>query len=343
MSTRKILVTGPRLLRDMETSPDLKRQMDALAADLDAELILRLPAQQWYEHELLDMVGDIDAALCGGDHWTARVMDAAPRLRAICKWGTGINAIDLMAAAERGIEVRNVPDAFSAPVSDTVMSFMLCFARKTPWLDRAIKAPSVGGKGGWEPIEGVSLGECTLGVVGVGNIGRTLLGKARAFGMRLLGCDPVQPPERVIDETGVRMVSLEELLGESDFVSLNCDLNPSSHHLINASALGRMKPSAVLINTSRGPVVDQKALTQALQERRIAGAGLDVFEVEPLSSDDPLRSMDHVLLSPHLSQSSPRSCWRTHERAMDNLREAVRMAESRRTGTDARRAVGGRA
>jgi D-3-phosphoglycerate dehydrogenase / 2-oxoglutarate reductase len=330
MPTRKILVTGPRLLRDMETSPDLQRQMDELATQLDAEFLLRPPVQQWYEHELMDMVGDIDATLCGGDHWTARVMDAAPKLLAICKWGTGINAIDLVAAAERGILVRNVPDAFSAPVSDTVMSFMLNFARKTPWLDREIKSTSLGGKNGWNPIEGVSLGECTLGVIGVGNIGRTLLGKARAFGMTLLGHDPVQPPERVLDETGVSMVSMDELLAESDFVSINCDLNPTSYHLINAAALDKMKPSAVLINTARGPIVEQAALTRALLEKKLAGAGLDVFETEPLEQDDPLRSMDNVLLSPHLSQSSPRACWRTHDRAMENLREAVLAASAQR-------------
>ncbi len=328
---RKILVTGPRLLRDRESSPELAAKLDKLAADLDAELLLRPPAQQWNEDELIDMVGDIDLALCGGDQWTARVMDAAPNLLAICKWGTGINAIDLNAAAERGIEVRNVPDAFSAPVSDTVLSFMLCFARKTPWLDRAIKAPSVGGQGGWEPIEGVSLGECTLGVVGVGAIGSTVLHKARAFGMRTFGVDPVTPPERVIDQTGVTMTDLDTLLAESDFISINCDLNPSSHHLIDAKALARCKPSVVLINTARGPIVDQKALTHALTAGAIAGAGLDVFETEPLAADDPLRTMDNVLLSPHLSQSSPRACWRTHERVMDNIREAFATAMRKRT------------
>jgi len=322
VTTRKLLVTGPRLLRDMQTSADLSKQMDRLAADLDAALVLRPPAQQWSEDELIEMVGDIDLALCGGDQWSARVMDAAPKLLAICKWGTGVNAIDLGAAAERGIEVRNVPDAFSAPVSDTVLSFMLCFARKTPWLDRAIKSPAVGGQGGWEPIEGVSLSECTLGVIGVGAIGSTVLHKARAFGMRTYGFDTRTPPERVIDQTGVAMTDLDTLLAESDFISINCDLNKSSHHLIDARALSKCKPTAVLINSARGPIVKQADLTAALRAGTIAGAGLDVFETEPLAANDPLRSMDNVLLSPHLSQSSPRSCWRTHERVMDNVREA---------------------
>ncbi len=329
MSTKKILVTGPRLLRDMQTSTDLTEQMNSLARDLDAELIIRPPVQQWVEDELIEMVPDIDLALCGGDHWTARVMDAAPKLLAICKWGTGLNAIDLKAAAQRNIEVRNVPDAFSAPVSDTVLSFMLSFARKTPWLDRAIKSKSVGGQGGWEPIEGVSLSECTLGVVGVGAIGSTVLHKARAFGMRTLGCDPITPPERVLDQTGVKMVELVELLAESDFISINCDLNPTSHHLIDATALNYCKPTAVLINTARGPIVNQADLTAALQRGTIAGAGLDVFETEPLDANDPLRSMDQVLLSPHLSQSSPRSCWRTHERVIANVREAYATALSK--------------
>lgn len=278
--------------------------------------------QHLSEEELLRLVGDIDGAICGGDRWTARVLDGAPRLRAICKWGTGIDAIDLTSAAARGIAVRNVPDAFTVPVSDTVLGWMLAFARRHPWLDRAMKA------GRWEPIDGVTLAECTLGVVGVGNIGSTVLRRARAFGMKCLGNDPRPPSLQVLDETGVEMVGLDDLLRRSDFVSLHCDLNPSSRHLMSARELALMKPTAVLINTSRGPVVDEPALVRALERGAIAGAALDVFEVEPLPAESPLRRMDNVLLAPHLANSSERACWRVHHRTIENLAELLGLGEA---------------
>ena len=314
----KVLVSAPRMLRDM---PELQSDFDQLGWDLKlAEVEQRLD-----ESQLVDLVGDIDATICGDDQYTARVMDAAPKLKAICKWGTGIEEIDLEAARAHGIIVRNVSDAFSVPVADTVFGFMLNFARKLPWLDRGIK------HGGWDRIDGVSLAECTLGVVGCGNIGRTVLRRARAFGMRCLGNDPIEMPLQLLDETGVKMVELDELLAESDFVSLNCDLNETSYHLIGSWELRAMKPSAVLINTARGPVVDEPALIAALQSKEIAGAGLDVFEVEPLPADSPLTKMDQVLLSPHLANSSRRACRRVHQCTIRNVLELLRPHEAAAT------------
>ena len=174
----KVLITAPRMLRDM---PRLRPDIDALGW----ELVLPDVRQQLDEQQLLEVVGDIDAAICGDDAYTARVMDAAPKLKAICKWGTGIDEIDVEAARERGIHVRNVPDAFSVPVADTVLAFMLSFARRLPWLDRGLK------QGGWEYIDGVSLAACTLGAVGCGNAGRTALRRARGGGLRGLCHGPV--------------------------------------------------------------------------------------------------------------------------------------------------------
>jgi len=305
-----ILITGPRLLRDWAKAKSLFDGMDV-------NLICAQVEQCLSEKELLGLVGDIDGAICGGDKWTAKVFDAAPRLRALCKWGTGVDAIDLAAAKERGIAVKNCPDAFSVPVADHVFAMMLNFSRRISALDRAIKA------GRWERIDGVSLAECSIGVIGVGNIGQTVLRRARAFGMTCYGCDPRMPSQQFLDDTGTKMVPMEALLRYSDFVSLNCDLNGTSHHLIGMQELKLMKKAGYLINTSRGPVVDEKALIRALESGTIAGAGLDVFEEEPPSLANPLRKMENVLLTPHLANSSERAAWAVHARAVENLKELL--------------------
>ena len=270
------------------------------------------------EDELLAYAGQFDGAVTGDDRFTARVLEAcAPRLKVISKWGTGVDSIDLHAAARLGVQVRRTPNAFSLPVADSVMGYILAFARRQPWMDRAMKA------GRWEKLPGRSLSECTLGVIGVGNCGKAVLRRGRAFGMRLLGTDIVEVAPDFILENGVEMVNLEELLRRSDFVSLNPDLNPTSHHLINAQTLALMKPQAVLINTSRGPVVDEPALVQALQSGVIAGAALDVFEVEPLPASSPLLHMDQVMLAPHNANSSPAAWERVHWNTIRNLLDGL--------------------
>ncbi|MEM1072299.1 MAG: phosphoglycerate dehydrogenase [Planctomycetota bacterium] len=306
-----LLITGPRILRDFDA---VRPELDRLGFQVTrADVTQRLT-----EDQLIPLVGDIDAVICGGDQWTARVMDAAPKLKAICKWGTGVDQIDFEAARQRGIFVRNVPDAFSVPVADTVLCFMLCFARRIPWLTRELQA------GRWTPLDGDSLAEKTLGVIGVGNIGQTVLRRARAFGMTLLGTDPRPDlPLQLMDDTGVRIVPLDELLERADFVSLNCDLNQSTRHLISTSQMQRMKPSAVLINTARGGIVDENALCHALQNGTIAGAGLDVFENEPIPDDSPLRTLENVLLSPHLANSSNRAAHRVHGIVIRNVCELL--------------------
>jgi D-3-phosphoglycerate dehydrogenase len=270
------------------------------------------------EEEILAHAGQFDATICGDDRYTERALQAcAPRLKVISKWGTGIDSIDRAAAARLGIQVRNTPNAFTLPVADSVLGYILAFARQLPWMDRAMKA------GRWEKLRGRSLSECTLGVVGVGNVGKAVLRRARAFGMRLLGNDIVPIAPDFVLENGVEMTSLRDLLERSDFISLNCDLNPTSYHLINAETLGWVKPGAVLINTARGPVVDEPALIAALQEGRLAGAALDVFEVEPLPLNSPLLKMDNVMLAAHNSNSSPAAWERVHWNTIRNLLDGL--------------------
>jgi D-3-phosphoglycerate dehydrogenase len=306
-----ILYTAPYMI------PLLPRYRPVLEG-LGLQLIVPEVHERLDENQLLNFAGQFDGTICGDDHYTPRVLEAcSPRLKVISKWGTGIDSINRQAAEKLGIQVRNTPNAFTLPVADTVLGYMLTFARRFPWMDRAVKS------GVWEKIPGRSLSECTLGVVGVGRIGKAVIRRARAFGMQLLGNDIIPIDGVFLSKNKVEMTSLEDLLARADFISLNCDLNPSSHHLINSTSLKHIKPSAILINTSRGPVVDELALISALQAGALAGAALDVFEEEPLAANSPLTRMDNVLLASHNANSSPKAWERVHQNTLDNLLEGL--------------------
>jgi D-3-phosphoglycerate dehydrogenase len=284
------------------------------------DLLTPVVHERLEESDLLKYAGQFDGAICGDDRYSAKVLEScAPRLKVISKWGTGIDSIDADACDRLGIKLCRTTNAFTLPVADTVMGYLLAFARRQPWMDQAMKA------GVWDKIPGRALHECTLGIIGVGAIGTTLTRRARAFGMKMLGNDIVEIDPGFIAETGIQMTTLEKLLTASDFVSVNCDLNPTSYHLINARTLQLMSKEAILINCSRGPIVDEAALVKSLEEGLIGGAALDVFEVEPLPSDSPLRLMNNVLLAPHNSNSSPAAWERVHWNTIKNLIEGLGM------------------
>ncbi|HLM58318.1 MAG TPA: phosphoglycerate dehydrogenase [Pyrinomonadaceae bacterium] len=312
----RVLVSAPYML------PALEEFRGRLEGE-GVEAVGARVRERLSEEELLPLVSEIDGAICGDDQFTERVLLSAPRLKVISKWGTGVDSIDAGAAARLGIRLLNTPDAFTDPVADTVLGYVLCFARRLPWMDADIR------RGLWEKPDAVALKECTLGVVGVGNIGRAVVRRARAFGMRVLGTDPIPVPAEFLEETGLSVLPLEALLRESDFVSLHCDLNATSFHLIGREELALMKPQAYLVNTSRGPVVDEAALACALAERRVAGAALDVFEMEPLPADSPLRAFDNCLLAPHNANSGRAARRLVHESTIANLLAALREAGRR--------------
>jgi D-3-phosphoglycerate dehydrogenase len=282
------------------------------------ELIIPDVRERMEEEDIRKYAGQFDGTICGDDRYTARVIEAcSPRLKIISKWGTGIDSIDAEACSRFSIKIGRTLNAFTTPVADSVLAYMLAFARRQPWMDRAMKS------GKWEKLPGKSLSECTLGIIGVGNIGKAVTRRARAFGMKVYGNDIVDIDHVFLSETGIEMTTLENLLKNSDFVSINCDLNPTSHHLMNAEAFACMNPSAVLINTARGPIVEEKSLIEALQAERLAGAALDVFEVEPLSSDSPLMKMDNAMLAPHNTNSSPAAWERVHWNTIKNLLDGL--------------------
>jgi len=309
----RILISAPYFLLVVE---QYRAQLEAEGL----ELLIADVRERLSEAELLPLAPTIHGAICGDDEFTERVLRAAPHLKVISKWGTGIDSIDTHAAARLGIRVCNTPDAFTDCVADSTLGYILNFARQLFRMDRDIRS------GRWVKPDTVALRECTLGVIGVGNIGKAVVRRVAAFGMTVLGCDPVPVPESFSADTGLTLVSLRELLQLSDFVTLHCDLNPTSYRLIDRPQLELMRPTAYLINTSRGPVVNEQALIEALQSGRIAGAALDVFESEPLPADSPLRKLNNCLLAPHNANSGRAAKQRVHESTIRNLLTGLKQA-----------------
>jgi D-3-phosphoglycerate dehydrogenase len=304
--TRKVLISAPYM------QPVIER-FRSVFDERNIELIIPTVEERMEEEQLLSIIDDIDGAICGDDRFNSKVLKSAPKLKVISKWGTGIDSIDQKACRKLGIQVCNTPNAFSIPVVDSVIGYVLCFCRNIPWMDRQMH------NGVWDKISGRAIHECSLGIIGVGNVGKTLARRAISLGMPVSGNDIAEMPESFLAETGIRMLSKDELLSQADFVSLNCDLNSTSHHLMNYQMFSLMKPTAVIINTSRGPVIKETDLIRALQEKKIGGAALDVFEHEPLPSDSQLLQIYNVLLSPHNANSSPEAWEAVHRNTIQNL------------------------
>lgn len=307
MTQKTVLFSAPYMIPFVE-------RFRPVFTHYNIELLVAEVEERLEEEDILKYAGQFDGTICGDDRYTAHAIEAClPRLKVISKWGTGIDSIDQEACKRLGVMVGNTPNAFTMPVADSVLGYMLAFVRRLPWMDAAMKG------GIWQKIPGKTLSECTLGVVGIGNIGMAVIRRARAFGMKILGTDIVEIRHDFIREMGVEMTTLEDLLSRSDFVSLNADLNPTSHHIINTETLKLMKPESVLINAARGPLVHEAALIEALQKGTIAGAALDVYEFEPLPDDSPLKQMDNVMLAPHNANSSPMAWERVHWNTIRNL------------------------
>lgn len=226
---------------------------------------------------------------------SARTLAGTDRLKVVARFGVGYDNVDVAACSRAGVLLTITPDGVRRPVAVAAMTFLLALSHKLLIKDRLTRT------GRWaEKLEHTGQGVTgrILGIVGLGNIGRELATLARPFGLRLLAHDPWVAPDAAAS-AGVELVPLEELLRQADYVCLCCALTADTHHLINATRLGLMKPTAYLINVARGPIVDQAALHRALAARQIQGAALDVFEQEPVPADDPILTLDNVLLAPH--------------------------------------------
>ncbi len=268
---------------------------------------------------ILERVRDVDALVSLlTDPIDAEVFDAAPRLRIVSQYAVGYDNIDVEEATRRGIYVTNTPGVLTETVADFTFALMLAVARRVVEADRYVREGRW--KVAWHPLMmlGTDVYGRTLGIVGMGRIGSAVARRAKGFGMRILYYDS-RRREDLERELGAEFVNLNRLLEESDYVSLHVPLTPETYHLIGEEQLRRMKPTAFLINTARGKVVDQRALYRALKEGWIAGAGLDVFEQEPIPADDPLLKLDNVVLAPHAASASHETRSKMAEMVAENL------------------------
>lgn len=248
-------------------------------------------------------------------------MDGAPRLRLVANFGVGFENIDLSAAAERGILATNTPSAVVGPTAELAMGLLLAVCRRIPEADAFTRAESWGE---WTPylLEGKSLADGTLGIVGLGGIGSALARMAGGFGMKVRYWSRRRRTRKEESALGVRYLSLGRLLTESDFVSLHVALNEETRHLIGERELARMKEGAILINTARGAVVDERALVRALRSGHLGGAGLDVYEREPIQKS-PLFGMKNVVLLPHVGTSTGKGIEDMADRVVANVRACL--------------------
>ena len=278
-----------------------------------ARLIVPPVVQQLSEAELLAIIPDVDGIVAGDDQLTRPVLERAGRLRIISKWGIGTDAIDLDAARELGIRVTNTPGMFGDEVADVALGYLILLARQLHVVDRDVRA------GRWSKPSGTSLAGRTLGVVGLGDIGLAVARRGLAIGMHVLGVELDTARAAAAAESGVQVSDLATLLQTADAVSLNCPLTPQTRHMMDASRLASMRRGAWIINTARGALIDEVALVAALESGQIGAAALDVFEMEPLPADSPLRSFDQVVLGSHNGSHTVEAGHRTSELAIDNL------------------------
>ncbi|MFI6025907.1 phosphoglycerate dehydrogenase [Amycolatopsis magusensis] len=307
--TYRVLITTAYLEPDGEVDRLL------LAAGFETVFAQRSP-------RLREVVSDVDAIVAGTDAFTAEVIEAAPRLKVFGRCGAGYDNIDVEAATRRGIAVTHTPGANRRSVAEHVLALMLNCARHIPRNLASVAA------GEWEQCSGRELSGATLGIVGLGSIGKTVARLAMALDMRVMAYDPFLDTEFVAD-TGVEVRPLDGVLAEADFLSLHLFLDDSTRRLIDARALALMKPGAYLINTSRGEVVDEDALADALADGHLGGAGLDVVEREPLPADSRLRRLGDVLVTAHIGAATAEARSRSSLMA---ARQVIELLQGRTPG-----------
>lgn len=286
-------------LRILVTRPIVEAGLDALRGEN-----VTVPAEDrpMTREELLRLAPGHDALVTMlTDKVDAELFEAAPSVRMVANYAVGYNNIDVAEATRRGILVTNTPDVLTDATADMAWALLLAAARRLGEGERLVRDR---GWDGWGPLQllGVQVAGKTLGIVGPGRIGRATARRAKGFDMKVLYCGRSRS-NKIEEETGARRVELEELLRESDFVSLHCPYTPETHHLLGAPQLAMMKPTAVVVNTARGAVIDEAALVEALRSGRIAAAGLDVFEKEP-EIHPGLFDLNNAVLAPHLGSAT---------------------------------------
>jgi len=289
-----------------------------------AEVKLNPSPQPFTKEQLRKEVADVDGVILGAEKFDEELIAAAPRLKIIARYGVGYDNVDVRAATSRRIFVTYTPSVLSDAVADLTFAFILALSRRITEADSYVKS------GEWSkntsfPL-GYDLANKTLGIVGCGRIGMKVIERARAFNMNIIYHDVIRNT-LAEEKYGAKSVTLEELLRWSDYVSIHVPFTQKTEGLVGKNELMLMKSTAFLINTSRGPVVDQLALYEALKGKRIAGAGLDVFQKEPLASDDPMLKLSNVVLTPHIGSGTVETRLAMAMMAVDDVIRVLRGKE----------------
>jgi D-3-phosphoglycerate dehydrogenase len=269
-----------------------------------------------YKVLVTELIGGVHGLLTGVDQVTARVINAADELKVISKFGTGVDNIDVAAATQKGVVVTNVPGTNSDAVADMTFSLILSIARRIPYANYQIK------KGNWPLIVGTEVCNKTLGLIGLGQIGKRVAMRATGFNMKILAYE-LLADEKFVQELGIKLVPLKRLLQEADFVSIHVPLTSETKNLIKTEQLEMMKPTAYLINTARGEIVDENALYGALESGKIAGAAFDVFKEEPLK-EKALTELDNFIATPHISAFTKEAIENAEKLSAQNIIDVLR-------------------
>ena len=313
----RILVALPRVHE--RARPILDRLQAA-----GGELLFNETGHTLNEDELIARLPGVFATVAGGEPYSERVLAAAPDLKVVARMGVGYDAVDVAAATRHGVAVVMGFGTNHHAVADLAFALMAALAVRLFPYHREVMAGCWGGH--FHDL----LWQKTVGIVGLGRIGRALARRCQGFEMRVIAYD-AQPDAAYASAQGIEMVDLDTLFRESDFVSINAPHTPDTDRLVNRARIALMKPDAYLINTARGALVDEAALIEALREGRIAGAGLDVFEVEPLPADSPLRGLPNVILTPHCAGGAIDAVIAMTERCVDNI---LALRDGRNPGPD---------
>ncbi|MDY9926862.1 2-hydroxyacid dehydrogenase [Methanosarcina sp.] len=303
----KIVISDPVFLPG-----EYRKRLEALG---DLEVFDSMPSSS---EEFISRVEDADIVMVGRHGFSKKEFDASRTLRMVSVWQTGYDHIDIKTATENGIIVSNVPDYAFDSVAEMVFALALNLMRKVHTADSKLR----GGDFDWRDYIGNQLMGKTMGVVGTGSIGERVIQIAHGFNMNILSVTG-HPSEEKARKLGVRFVDLDTLLTESDVVTLHVPLTPSTEKMIGAKELAKMKKSAILINTARGRVIDETALVEALEKKKIRGAGLDVFEKEPLPPDNPLIRLENAVLTPHIAFLSEESLEECTHVCVENIERFV--------------------
>lgn len=302
----KILVTPTSFLK-----PDNNAAREKLEAFAD-EVVYNDLGRPFTAEEVAERIKDIDGYIAGLDYITSEALENAPdSLKVISRYGAGVDRVDIDAASEKGILVTNTPGTNSVAVCELAFGLMLAAARNIPKLNKAVE------DGEWPRSRGVELYGKTLGIIGLGAIGKNLAVRAKAFGMDIKAYDPYMD-HSFAQTNGVEVCDLDDVLSESDIISLHVPLNDNTRHMIDKSRIEQMKDGAIIINTARGGLIDEDAAAEAVKSGKLGGLGLDAFEEEPLI-DSPLKGLDNVIFTPHAGAQTAEAVKAMGAMAVDNL------------------------